>query len=200
MSHCPLDPLENIIGHIRPLLSNEASGRRWSIPVLAERKLGALLAALPVLRGGPGLVPSIGERVGAELEMEGDRDGTLAAFLQPRRPVAARRPHSAASPSAIGVVDAAVQALGIEAHRVGDAQHHPFPVDQRQQRVVLVAGRDRHVVPEPQRIVLIPRRTGSAARSAPSSRVSGTGGLNRDRAWPYSKLSPSVWAGIHYRL
>ena len=47
--------------------------------------------------------------------MEGDRHRALAAFLEPRRAVAARRPHPAPFPSRIGIVDAAVQALGIEA-------------------------------------------------------------------------------------
>src|ERR1700730_9225777 len=101
------------------------------------------------------LAPSIVERVGAELEVKGDRHGALAALLEPRRPVAARRPHPAPFPSRIGIVDAAVKALGIEAQRVGDAQDHPFPFHQRQQRVVFGAGRYRNVVAKPQRIVLI---------------------------------------------
>jgi hypothetical protein len=41
-------------------------------------------------------------------------------------------------PGVIARGDAAVQALGIEAQRVGNAQHHPFSVDQCQQRVVFV--------------------------------------------------------------
>src|SRR6516225_2553862 len=72
--------------------------------------------------------PSIGERVGTELEMEGDRHRALAAFLEPRRPVAAGGPHPAPLPSPVGVVDAAVQALSIEAQRIRHAQHHPFAV------------------------------------------------------------------------
>ena len=87
--------------------------------------------------------------------MEGDRNRALAAFLEPRRPVAACRPHPPAFPSAIGVVDAAVEALGIKAQRVGDAQYHPFPIDQCQQRVVLVSGRDRNIIAEAKRVVLI---------------------------------------------
>ena len=87
-------------------------------------------------RGAPGYpigsarrrAASIGERVRAELEMEGDRHRTLAAFLQPRRPVAARRPYPASLPSGIRVVDAAVNARGIEAQRVGtrSTTHFPF--------------------------------------------------------------------------
>ena len=87
-------------------------------------------------RGAPGYpigsarrrAASIGERVRAELEMEGDRHRTLAAFLQPRRPVAARRPYPASLPSGIRVVDAAVYARGIGAQRVGtrSTTHFPF--------------------------------------------------------------------------
>ena len=40
------------------------------------------------------------------------------------------RPHAAAFPARIGVVDVALEALGVEAHR--DAQYHPFAVHQRQ--------------------------------------------------------------------
>src|SRR6185437_2705200 len=76
-------------------------------------------------------------------------------FMQPRRAVAARRPDAARLPAAIRIVDAAVHPLGVEAHRIGHAHHHPFAVDQRKQRVVLVAGRDRHVLAEAERVVLI---------------------------------------------
>ena len=102
-------------------------------------------------------VPWIGERVGAELDMEGYRKGALDAFLEPRRPVAVRHPSStpAPFPFGIGVVDEAVQARGTTAQRVGNAQHHQFAVLQRQRCVVFVAGRDRHVRPKPQGIVLI---------------------------------------------
>src|SRR5215813_8909909 len=91
-----------------------------------------VVAPLVFPGGGRWLAPSVGERVGAELEVEGERHGTLAAFLEPRRAVAARRPHPATFPSGIGVVDAAVQALGVKAQRVGDAQYNPFAVHQRQ--------------------------------------------------------------------
>src|SRR5215469_10572403 len=98
----------------------------------SPRKLKTVVAPLVFPGGGRWLAPSVGERVGAELEVEGERHGTLAAFLEPRRAVAARRPHPAAFPSGIGVVDAAVQALGVKAQRVGDAQYNPFAVHQRQ--------------------------------------------------------------------
>ena len=80
-----------------------------------EIRLEAAAQIMDVSVGARRLAPSIGERVGAELEMEGDRNRALAAFLEPRRPVAARRPHPAAFPSCIGVVDAAVEPLGIKA-------------------------------------------------------------------------------------
>jgi len=45
--------------------------------------------------------------------------------------------------------DGACLAFRVEAERVEDAQYHPFAVDQRQRRVVLVADRDRQSLPSP---------------------------------------------------
>ena len=56
---------------------------------------------------------------------------------------------------AFGIVDAAVDRLGVEAERIRHAQHDPFAVDERQQRARVVAGGDLHVVPEPQRVELV---------------------------------------------
>src|SRR5262249_46940836 len=83
------------------------------------------------------------------------RLGTLAAFLQPRRAVAVGAPQSAALPAGVGVVDAPVQALGKEALRVRDAQHEHLPVLERGEAVVEVRGRDRDVLAEPDRVVLV---------------------------------------------
>ena len=70
-------------------------------------------------------------------------------FLEPRRAVTACRPHPSPPPSRIGVLDAAVEALGVKAQRATDAKHHPFALHQRQERVVFVAGRYRRVRPSP---------------------------------------------------
>src|SRR6478736_2782240 len=87
--------------------------------------------------------------------MHGQRLGAFAAFLEPGRAVAAGRPQSAALPAGVGIIDASVKALGVEAQRVGQAQHDHFAVLERDQTVVEVAGRYRHVLAEPERIVLI---------------------------------------------
>src|SRR5258708_31912618 len=55
------------------------------------------------------------ERVRPHLEVEHQRRRALAAFVQPRRAVAARGPNAAAFPAGIGIVDAAVEPLGIKA-------------------------------------------------------------------------------------
>src|SRR5262249_14157896 len=60
---------------------------------------------------------SMRERVGPHLEVHGHRLHALAAFLQPRHPIAARCPQAAALPTGIRIVDPAVEALGVEAGR-----------------------------------------------------------------------------------
>src|SRR5262245_54935325 len=56
-----------------------------------------------------------------------------------RRAVAGRRPEPAALPSGLRIVDAAVDALGEEAHRVGDAQLDDLAVRERVERIGEVA-------------------------------------------------------------
>ena len=53
------------------------------------------------------------------------------------------------------IVDAGIETLGIKAQRVGDPQRDHFAVHERSEAVVLVSRRDRHVVAEPDRIMLI---------------------------------------------
>src|SRR5207247_935664 len=79
----------------------------------------------------------------------------LAAFDEPRRAVAARCPQPAALPARIGVVDAAVESLGVETEGVGHPQRDHLAVLERDQPVHEVGGRDRHVLAEPERVVLI---------------------------------------------
>ena len=63
------------------------------------------------------------QRIGPQLKMHGERVHAPAAFLQPRRAVAARRPETAAFPAGIRIIDAAVEAFGVKTERIGDAQH-----------------------------------------------------------------------------
>src|SRR5579864_8670676 len=98
---------------------------------------------------------SIRKRIGAYLEMVDERLAAFAAFVEPGRAIAARRPQPPRLPPAIWIVDPTVEPLRVEAHRIRHAQDDPFAVDKRQQRVVLVPGRNRHVIAETKRVVLI---------------------------------------------
>src|SRR6516162_7628774 len=97
----------------------------------------------------------VGERVGPHLNLYGQRLCTLAAFLEPGRTVTGRRPKTAAFPATVRIVDAAVQALGIEAHWVWNTQHHHLAVLQRNEPVVEVGRGDWNIVSKAERIVLI---------------------------------------------
>src|SRR6478672_12599819 len=68
---------------------------------------------------------------------------------------AERRPQSAALPAGILVVDAAVHVLGEEAHWVRYPQIDQLAARERQERLAAIGRSDRHVWPEPQRIVAI---------------------------------------------
>src|SRR3954447_24391339 len=79
---------------------------------------------------------SVGERVGAELELH-DLAGRAFAGLQVEgRAVAVGGPEPAPLPARLRVVDAAVEPLGVKAHRVGDPQVHPLAADEREKRLV----------------------------------------------------------------
>ena len=71
------------------------------------------------------------------------------------RAVAAGRPHSATLPAAVGIIDAPIHALGEEAHGIRNHQVDHLAVFEGDQRIVLVAGRERHILAEPERVVLI---------------------------------------------
>src|ERR1700682_1384261 len=98
---------------------------------------------------------SMRQRVGPDLDVDRHGRHALAAFLEPGRAVAFRRPQSPALPAGIRIVDAGIKSLGVKAERVRDAQRHHLAVDQRGKAVALVRRRDRHVVAEPDRVVLI---------------------------------------------
>src|SRR5262245_43762784 len=95
------------------------------------------------------------ERVGTKLEVYGYGLRAFPTFFQPRRAVAASGPQAAALPAIIGIVDAPVEAFGVEAHWIGHAQHDHLPILHRNQTIVQVAGGHRHVFAESERVVLI---------------------------------------------
>src|SRR5580700_5688312 len=98
---------------------------------------------------------SMRQRIGPDLNVDRHGRHALAAFLEPGRAVAFRRPQAPALPAGIRIVDAGIKSLGVEAERIRDAQRHHLAVDQRGKAVAFVRRRDRHVVAEPDRVVLI---------------------------------------------
>jgi hypothetical protein len=95
------------------------------------------------------------EGIGPHLYLYGHGSHALAAFLHPRRAVAARNPQSTAFPAGAWIIDATVEALGEEARRIRHLDGDHLPVLEGKQAVVEIAGRDRDVVAETERVVLI---------------------------------------------
>src|SRR4030095_8896195 len=77
------------------------------------------------------------------------------AFAVEWRAVARARPHAAALPAAVGIIDAGGDALGEEAHRGRHHEVNHLAVLERDDRLVLVPGRERHVLAEAKRVVLV---------------------------------------------
>src|SRR4051812_43908661 len=98
------------------------------------------------------------QRIGPQLKMRGERPCALAAFNQPRRPIAVGRPQAAPLPAAVRIVDAAVEPFRVEPERIRHAQHDHPTIRIRNQSVVQVAGGQRHVAPESEGVVLIDPR------------------------------------------
>src|SRR5207247_1127942 len=98
---------------------------------------------------------SVRKRIRPQLNVHGTRLAALAALHQPRRAIAVGAPQPAAFPAGVGIVDAPVEAFGIEADRIGNAQHHHLPILERDKAVVEVGGGDRNVLAETQRVVLV---------------------------------------------
>src|SRR5262245_18402114 len=105
------------------------------------------------------------QRIRANLEVHGDGLRAFPTLFEPRRAVAARGPEAAALPARRGIVDAPIEALGVEAERVRDAQHDHLAVLERDQAVGEVAGRHRHVLVEAERVVLVDPRVVARLRA-----------------------------------
>lgn len=89
------------------------------------------------------------------MKVHDERLHAFAAFLVPRRAIAARNPEAAALPAPGSIIDAALETLGIETQRIGNAQRHELIVNQRVHPIKQIARRDGHVRAQPQRVVLI---------------------------------------------
>src|SRR3981189_2891993 len=127
-----------------------------------DRPQNGLYRSRPALRGQrragsfkPVVVRSLRQRIRAKLEVHGHRLHALATFDQPRRPIAAAGPQPATFPAGVGIVDAAVKALGVEAERIRHAQRDHLAVLEGDQAIHLVGGGHRHVLAEAERVVLV---------------------------------------------
>src|SRR2546426_11041041 len=119
------------------------------------------------------------ERIGAQLEVHDQRAGQglarsagtggVDAFDMHGRSVARGHPQSPALPAGFRIVDAAVHALGEEAHRVRDAELDDLPIRQRVERIREVAGTDGGVRTQAQDVVLIhPAVVGTFSGAVPA--------------------------------
>src|ERR1700678_1961951 len=104
---------------------------------------------------GEGVDCSMRERIWPDLEMYRHGLHSLAPFLEPRHAIAARGPQAPAFPAGVGIVDAAIEALGIEACRVWHLEGDHLAVLEGDEAVIEVACRDRNVFSEPEGVVLI---------------------------------------------
>ena len=104
---------------------------------------------------GPIYVRSVRKRVRTNLELDDLGRRSLAGFTMEWCPVAVRRPQTTALPAAIRIVDAAIETFGVEAERIRNAQHDHLAVDECGETVVLICRRNRHVLAEAARVVLI---------------------------------------------
>src|ERR1017187_4906465 len=81
--------------------------------------------------------------------------GALAAFFEPGGPITARHPDAPSLPTCFGIVDASLDALGIEAQRIRNAQRDELAAHQGVDAVEEIAGRNRNVCAQAQGVVLI---------------------------------------------
>src|SRR5262249_738015 len=95
------------------------------------------------------------QRIRPQLELHHLAGRALAAFDVIGRAPRIGRPQAFALPAAIGIIDAAIEPLGVEAHRIRHPQRDALAVHQRLDRVRQIAGRHRHVLAEPEGIELI---------------------------------------------
>src|SRR3712207_1310577 len=83
------------------------------------------------------------QRIRPELDLVHLAGGSLPPFHVEGRAGADGGPEATPLPARLRVVDAAVQPLGVEPRRVGDAQDDPLPVLEGEEPLGLVAGVDR---------------------------------------------------------
>src|SRR5262249_16824697 len=108
----------------------------------------------------------LGERVRPQLEVHHLARRPLAGLRVERRARAHRSEQSAALPPRLRIADAAVHPLRGEARGIRHAQHHPLAILQPEQAFRRVAGVDRRVLAEAERIVPVDPRVVARFRTA----------------------------------
>src|SRR5262245_34300383 len=88
------------------------------------------------------------ERVRAHLELHDLRAAFLAALAMKERASAGGGPEAAAPPVCFRIVDAAVEALRKDAHRIRKVKGDELALHERIERIAAIAHRDRHVLAE----------------------------------------------------
>src|SRR6059036_3559743 len=101
------------------------------------------------------LFPSLRQRIGTKLEVQDLGLCPFAAFDVERSPVAEGRPQTFALPAGLWIVDAPIHPFGVKTHGIGHAKSDEFPVHHGQQRVIKIAGGDRHVFTQAKGVELI---------------------------------------------
>src|SRR5262249_39406549 len=88
-------------------------------------------------------------RIRTHLEFHHLRAVLLSTFEMEHGAGRSRGPEATALPTGIGVVDPPLHPFGVEPHGIRHDEIDPLAIHQREQRRVLIAGRNRHFPPEP---------------------------------------------------
>src|SRR5687768_4073868 len=109
----------------------------------------------PSASRSPSHVALLRQRIRPELEPDRLAGGPLPALHVEGGAGADGGPETAPLPAGLRVVDPAVQPLGVEPQRVGDAQDDPLSVLEDQEPLGLVPGVDRDVLAKAERVELV---------------------------------------------
>src|SRR5260370_29936026 len=97
------------------------------------------------------------ERVRAKVEGSDLARRSFTTFRVKRRSSAVGSPHAFSRATSLRIVDPAVHPFRVESHGIRDTKHNKLPAvrQHRKQRVISVAGSNRHVLPQSQSVELI---------------------------------------------
>src|SRR5262245_30163529 len=98
---------------------------------------------------------SPGQRIGAKLQLDDLARRTFATLNVKWSSGAIGRPKSLSFPTRVRVINAAIHPFGIKPHGIGNAQIDKPTIHEGKQRFVGVAGGDRHVLAQPERVELV---------------------------------------------